>query len=210
MWEGGIGLRSARRSQPAAHWASWADALTMVKERHPIVADTILGALESGAETSSIQAILKGSQILCDAGFGSPAWGGLAEGRAPKVVEEEKDPCQPRFGWQQKASSAIEKHHIKVSVAATVGTRAADDAVSDVTQDPSERSRFAGFVPCLFAVVGVPSTRRSWPPPCSLHNSGCAEVGRWSQSQHGCAEKEVPEFGRMCSCVTWTWQNTAG
>ena len=116
MWEGGIGLRSARRSQPAAHWASWADALKMVKERHPIVADTILGALESGAETNSIQAILKCSQILCDAGFESPAWGELAEGRVPEAVEEEEDPCQPRFGWQQKASSAIEKHHFKVSV----------------------------------------------------------------------------------------------
>ena len=64
MWEGGIGLRSASRTQPAAHWASWADALKMVKERHPVVADTILGALESGAETSSIQAILKCSRIL--------------------------------------------------------------------------------------------------------------------------------------------------
>ena len=61
--------------QPAAHWASWVDALKMVKERHPVVADTILGALESGAETSSIQANLKCSRILHDAGFESPAWG---------------------------------------------------------------------------------------------------------------------------------------
>ena len=93
MWEGGIGLRSARRSQPAAHWASWADALKMVKERHPIVADTILGALECGAETNSMQAILKCNQILRDAGFDSPAWGELAGGRVPEVVEEEEDPC---------------------------------------------------------------------------------------------------------------------
>ena len=116
MWEGGTGLRSARRTQPAAHWASWTDALKMVKERHPVVAGTILGALESGAETSSIQAILKCSRIFHDAGFESPAWGALAEGRALEVVEEEEDPCQPRLGWQQKASSAIKKHHFKASV----------------------------------------------------------------------------------------------
>ena len=66
--------------------------------------------------TSSIQAILKCSRILHDAGFESPAWGELAEGRAPEVVEEEEDPCQPRLGRQQKASSAIEKHHFKASV----------------------------------------------------------------------------------------------
>ena len=66
-------LRSARRTQPAAHRANWADALKMVKERNPVVADTILGTLESGAETSSAQAILKCSQILYNAGFESPA-----------------------------------------------------------------------------------------------------------------------------------------
>ena len=32
---GGFGLRSAHRAQLAAHWASWADALKMVQERHP-------------------------------------------------------------------------------------------------------------------------------------------------------------------------------
>ena len=82
MWEGGVGFRSARRTQPAAQWASWAEALKMVKERHLVVADTILGALESGAETSSTQAILKCTRVLHDAGFESPAWGELAEGRA--------------------------------------------------------------------------------------------------------------------------------
>ena len=42
--------------------------------------------------------------------------GVLAEGRAPEVVEEGKDPCPLRLGWQQRASSSIEKHHFKASV----------------------------------------------------------------------------------------------
>ena len=39
----------------AAHWASWADALKMVQERHPGVAEIIVGALEGNSESPSIQ-----------------------------------------------------------------------------------------------------------------------------------------------------------
>ena len=59
LWKGGLGLRSAHRTQPAAHWASWADALKMVHERHPGVAETMVGALETNGESSSIQAVLR-------------------------------------------------------------------------------------------------------------------------------------------------------
>ena len=38
---GGLGFRSAVRLHPAAHWASWADTVAVVQERHPEVA-TIL------------------------------------------------------------------------------------------------------------------------------------------------------------------------
>ena len=205
----GIGLRSARRSQPAAHWASWADALKMVKERHPVVGDTILEALESGAETSSIQAILKCSQILHDAGFESPAWGELAEGR----TLEEEDPCQPRFGWQQKASSAIEKHHFKVSVWPQLLEH--ERAMMRSQSGPLASTPFVSFpVDWTSRIDAGPFRalllrRLRLSLPLSVRSCRCgqrvcwgAEVGRWSQSQHGCAEKEVPEFGRMCSCVT--------
>ena len=39
---GGMGLRNAVRTSPAAFWASWADCLSMVRERHPEIATTIL------------------------------------------------------------------------------------------------------------------------------------------------------------------------
>ena len=45
---GGLGLRSAWRLREAAHWASWADTIKMVKARHPDIADTIL-AVRGGA-----------------------------------------------------------------------------------------------------------------------------------------------------------------
>ena len=41
MRMGGFGLRSARRMAPAAHWASWADAMAMTDGRLPQIADRI-------------------------------------------------------------------------------------------------------------------------------------------------------------------------
>ena len=37
---GGLGLTSAVRSRVAAHCSSWADCIHMIKQRHPLVADT--------------------------------------------------------------------------------------------------------------------------------------------------------------------------
>ena len=42
---GGLGLRSAVRCAGAAYWASWADALHMISERNPAVADTVVESL---------------------------------------------------------------------------------------------------------------------------------------------------------------------
>ena len=39
---GGLGLRSAVRTRVPAHWASWADCLPMVKDRHPEVAASMV------------------------------------------------------------------------------------------------------------------------------------------------------------------------
>ena len=41
---GGLDLQSATRTREAAHWASWADCLFMVRNRHPVVAERILDA----------------------------------------------------------------------------------------------------------------------------------------------------------------------
>ena len=42
---GGLCLRSAVRTSAAAHWASWADTLPMIHQRHPVVATRIVHAL---------------------------------------------------------------------------------------------------------------------------------------------------------------------
>ena len=42
----GLGLRSAVRTSKAAHWASWADCLSMIRERHPQVANIMVEQLD--------------------------------------------------------------------------------------------------------------------------------------------------------------------
>ena len=85
LWEGGFGLRSAQRTQPAAHWASWADAIKMVKDRHLSVAKLIVSALEGGREVRSIQVVMQCTQVLERTGFDCPPWAHLAEGRRGSV-----------------------------------------------------------------------------------------------------------------------------
>ena len=45
---GGLGLRSARRMSQEACWASWADALNMIEQRFPRMAENIVTSLEDG------------------------------------------------------------------------------------------------------------------------------------------------------------------
>ena len=42
---GGMGLAHAVRGREAAHWASWADCIRMVKQRHPHIAATMMRSL---------------------------------------------------------------------------------------------------------------------------------------------------------------------
>ena len=53
---GGLGLRSAARTRQAAFWASWADCLPMIRERHPELAEDLLLRLEGGANTPALSA----------------------------------------------------------------------------------------------------------------------------------------------------------
>jgi hypothetical protein len=43
---GGVGLRSAARTSPAAFWASWADTLPMMMARNPHLTGKLVDALE--------------------------------------------------------------------------------------------------------------------------------------------------------------------
>ena len=49
---GALGLTSAHRTRFAAHWASWADCLRTVKERHPVIAEMMIRHLQKGPALS--------------------------------------------------------------------------------------------------------------------------------------------------------------
>ena len=59
MRMGGLGLRSAVRCVDAAYWASWADALHMIHERTPTVADLVVRTMDGGLSDVGCLAELK-------------------------------------------------------------------------------------------------------------------------------------------------------
>ena len=95
---GGLGCRSSVRLRHAAHWASWADSIKMIGERHPEVVATILREVDGNNGSRSIQAINSCTQHLEEAGFVAPDWVQLASGARcfPRIV---------RAGWTRSLSA---------------------------------------------------------------------------------------------------------
>ena len=60
---GGLGIQSASRTQPAAFWASWADGLEMVQQRHPEVAHLIISEMHHGSRSESIRGSAERSSV---------------------------------------------------------------------------------------------------------------------------------------------------
>ena len=58
---GGPGFRSPVRTSNSSFWASRADSLPVVRERHPLVADMIVDALNSDPSTPILSAVVEGS-----------------------------------------------------------------------------------------------------------------------------------------------------
>ena len=113
LTSGGLGLRSAWRLREAAHWASWADTIKMVKARHPDIADIILAAVEARDEVPSVQAINQSVESLAEVGFVAPPWEELARGIVVPPNAEDADPNQPRVGWQAFASRLVESSFLE-------------------------------------------------------------------------------------------------
>ena len=90
---GGLRLLSAVRIREAADWASWADSLPMVHQRHPEVARMVVGGLARGV-ASCFTDVRGCVQSLVDVGFEPPEWESLLVDARPQL-EEEEDPTQP-------------------------------------------------------------------------------------------------------------------
>ena len=100
-WEDG-GLTAAFISREGAHWASWADCLPMVRERHTTVADTMVQGLARDP-APCFSAVRTCVTSLIEAGFEVPSWRVL-RASTEAVRPDAPEPSQPKFGWQQKAT----------------------------------------------------------------------------------------------------------
>ena len=106
---GGLGL-----TRHSAFWASWADSLSMIKARHPVVAERIIGSLNNARPAGPCirSAALAAFQLMGVEGFEVPSWEALADGlRPPSREPEDTEPGGFRHGWQHEAASRVEKHH---------------------------------------------------------------------------------------------------
>ena len=108
---GGLGLRSASRTSESAYWASWADSLPMISERHPTVAGSFARRLERGEDLTPTMAsaVLARHHLSGVEGFEPPSWEALVQGaRPPEREPEDFEPGGTRYGWQHEASSRTE------------------------------------------------------------------------------------------------------
>ena len=103
---GGLGLRSAVRTSTAAYWSSWADTLSMIRARHPTVADDVVIALSANLGGLHLQGANSCRRRLQDAGFDAPEWGDLSRGLRPgqRGLDDAPEPGAPRHGWQRVAA----------------------------------------------------------------------------------------------------------
>ena len=111
---GGLGLRSATRTRHSAFWASWVGSLSMIKERHFVVTDWIVGSLTRARPAGPClrSAAIAAHQLRSVEGFETPSWEAFADGlRPPSHDPEDIEPGGVRHGWQHEAASRVERHH---------------------------------------------------------------------------------------------------
>ena len=107
---GGLGLRSAVRTRKAAYWASWADCLSMVHQRHPQVAAPLVTELEGNPTSPFLQAASQcRAELTGKMEFAPPSWAAMALGERPPMREpEDREPGMFHRGWQHEACRHVE------------------------------------------------------------------------------------------------------
>ena len=107
---GGAGLRSAVRTSPAAYWASWADAVPMLRARTPTLAEFVAQRLvrDGNEQSECLSEVNACRRLLASEGFAGPDWAAIWSGTRPEQVVE-PEPGEWRHGWQYFAASQRER-----------------------------------------------------------------------------------------------------
>ena len=107
---GGCGLQSAWRTRAPAHWASWADSLRMIHQRHPEVANTMIGICLSVMVSAILHAAVASCEELRAVGYIPPGWRALSTTQPQAIADRLPGVLGiPAEGWQHDASSCSEK-----------------------------------------------------------------------------------------------------
>ena len=111
MKMGVLGLRSATRCAAVAYWASWADALGMISQRNPGVADMVVRTMEGELPfpPGRRMAELDSSRFDREGFWWKPSWPELREGKRPPE-NTTGEPGEWQHGWQYWASSVSNSH----------------------------------------------------------------------------------------------------
>ena len=186
---GGLGLRSASRTRTPAFWASWADCLGMIRQRHPDVAAQLVRQLEGHPHTPSLEAAASAARSLRGVqGFEPPSWEALTHGvrPAPRQPDEFEPGCE-RSGWQHEVALRVEERYrdgdlfTRLNDASKALMRSQGGVGSGLALATCPLCRVTRLEPHLSppfdrAQLPVwPSTRFQWPPPrslCSCWGSG--------------------------------------
>ena len=100
---GSLGLRSARRVSPAAHWATWADCLHTVQSKHPSAGEQITAALTDHVHGHHLQTAVASKERLLDVLLGPTCKEGHSRGRMSWNM-----PGAKKHGWQRGAAQKLE------------------------------------------------------------------------------------------------------
>ena len=118
-WWFGVGLRSATRCAAAAYWASWADALAMISQRNPGVANLVAQTMEGELpcpQGGCLVEVFDASTRLDREGFWwRPSWPELRDGKRPPE-NATGEPGEWQHGWQYWASSVSDSHLRKTTM----------------------------------------------------------------------------------------------
>ena len=215
-----MGLRSAVLTSGAAYWASWADSLHMIEQRHPAVANQILHELTHHQEAGfHVAAASIAREELIQVGFTAPG---------PQV--EDHQIGMPGDGWQQAATDAVHTHLVETSVRPRLSAteqamlRSQGGPLSGVPYSCFPTSALPRFDASQFRVLML---RRLWLPlpPSSRncrcgrlldvlghHRAACAEAGVLGRRGFALESQNLPAGARVGTNLTpggWRWSLTA-
>ena len=177
---GGLGIRSSSRTRIASYWASWADAMEMIRQRNPRIAKQILDTLE--ADTANCDGCLHELKLaaahLAQAGFDSmPSWLELSEGQRPPRTPPGQGADERAPGWQFHASAPFlsrSRTHLLLSMcrSARACLRSQSGPGASLALSPAPTCPEYTIEPELFQAIL--RRRLRWPLPLSIARcEGC-------------------------------------